>query len=77
MAGYRIGEEQSAGYTGVCTTLTRSRPTRTVRSAADELDAFVFRFRVHDDATFRFIWHLDFGRPPRKTFRKQLMLGRL
>jgi hypothetical protein len=28
-------------------------------------------------ATVRLIWHLDFGGPPRKTFRKQLMLGRL
>jgi dienelactone hydrolase len=30
------------------------------------LDAFVFRFRVHDDATVRLIWHLDFGCPPRE-----------
>jgi len=30
-----------------------------------------WRFRVHDDATVRLIWHLDFGGPPRKTFRKR------
>jgi hypothetical protein len=48
-----------------------------VATAADELDAFVFRFRLHDDATVRLIWHLDFGGPRRKTFRKQLMPGRL
>src|SRR6516164_10052850 len=30
------------------------------------LDAFVFRFRVHDDATVRLIWHLDFGCPARE-----------
>src|SRR5262249_46738699 len=35
------------------------------------------RVRNSISGACRLIWHLDFGGPPRKTFRKQLMLGRL